>query len=94
MIRLIIKLSELKNKKAADKRNQKPTPDASANMNPFRANVAKTTRNKPENEMASGNAVVAFDAISGDWVNPIKKNASNAVDGSPPTNPPVLLPNF
>jgi len=38
--------------------------------------------------------VVTDDAISGDCVNPIKKNDNKAVDGSPPINPPVLLPNL
>ena len=42
--------------------------------------------------MEIGNMVVTDEAISGDCVSPTKKKDNNAVEGSPPINPPILLP--
>ena len=75
-----------------DNRNQKHRLIISAGKKPRLTIEAKTTRNNPDIDIESGNTVVADEAISGDWVNPIKKNDNNAVEGSPPMNPPVLLP--
>ena len=77
-----------------DKRNQKHKPDKSAGINPRRTVMAYTTRNKPDIAIAIGNTVVADEAISGDCVSPMKKNASKAVEGRPAINPLVLLPNL
>ena len=73
--------------------NQKHILDKIASMKPRRTIEAYTTKNKPDIAIAIGNIVVADDAISGDCVNLIKKNANNTVEGSPPIKPPVLLPN-
>jgi len=94
MIRFTPKFLSPENKMIADKRNQNPIPDNNPSIKPFGASRAKTTRNKPEIAMASGKTVVALEAISGDCVKPIKKKAIKAVEGSPPMNPPVLLPNL
>ena len=83
---------QLKNTMIADRRNQKQIPDTRASIKPRRAMEAKTTRNNPETAIEIGNTVVTDEAISGDCVNPMKKNDNKAVDGSPPMNPPVLLP--
>ena len=84
--------SHRKHTMIADRRNQKQRPDTRASIKPRRAIEAKTTRNNPDTAIESGNTVVTDEAISGDCVNPMKKNDNNAVDGSPPMNPPVLLP--
>ncbi len=76
-----------------DNRNHENKLEKRAGIKPRRAIVAKTTRNKPDIDMAIGNTVVTDEAISGDCENPMKKNDNNAVEGSPPINPPVLLPN-
>ena len=73
--------------------NQKSKLDTRATIKPWRMVEANTTRNNPDIPIAIGNIVVADEAISGDWVNPIKKNDNSAVEGRPPMNPPVLLPN-
>jgi len=76
-----------------DRRNQKQILAIIAGIKPWREIKAKTTRNKPDTAIARGKTVVTEEAISGDCVNPMKKNDNNAVEGSPPMNPPVLLPN-
>ena len=76
----------------AIERNQKPKPTTIARIKPLRTNEAYTTRKKTDIVIAIGNIVVTDEAISGDCVYPIKKNDNNAVEGSPPINPPVLLP--
>ena len=93
MTRLSKNFSHLKNTMIVDKKNQKHRLDIRARIKPRRAIKAKTTRNKQDIEIAIGNTVVTDEAISGDCVNPMKKNDNNAVEGSPPMNPPVLLPN-
>ena len=91
---MIKKLSRLKSTIIPDERNQKHKPERSAYENPLPEINAKTTRNKPATAMATGKMVVTEEAISGDCVTPIKKNDNNAVEGSPPMNPPALLPNL
>ena len=76
-----------------DNRNQQHRLKTRAGKKPRRTIEAKTTRNTPDIAIAIGKTVVTDDAISGDCVNPMKKNDNNAVEGSPPMNPPVLLPN-
>ena len=73
-------------------RNQNPKAASIARIKPLRTNEAYTTRNKTDIAIAIVNMVVTDDAISGYCVNPIKKNDNKAVEGSPPINPPVLLP--
>jgi len=88
-----MKFSHLKSMTTDDNRNHENMPEKRADIKPKRAIVAKTTRNNPDIAIAIGNTVVTDEAISGDCVNPMKKNDNNAVEGSPPINPPVLLPN-
>lgn len=75
-------------------KNQKHKLVISAIIKLFLTIIAYTNRNNPDIETPSGNSVVADEAIAGDCVNPIKKNDNNAVDGSPPIKPPILLPNL
>ncbi|MEI7663210.1 MAG: hypothetical protein WCK34_13465 [Bacteroidota bacterium] len=88
-----MKFSHLKSTMTDENRNHENKLEKRAEIKPWRAIAAKTTRNKPDIAIAIGNTVVTDEAISGDCVNPIKKNDNNAVEGSPPMNPPVLLPN-
>ena len=88
------KFSQRNNTIIPDERNQKHKLERSASKNPLREIDAKTIRNNPAIAIATGKIVVTDEAISGDCVNPIKKNDNNAVEGSPPMNPPVLLPNL
>ena len=88
-----MKFPNLKNTIIDDKRNQESRLDKRAGIKPRRAIKANTTRNNPDIAIAIGNTVVTDEATSGDCVIPMKKNDSNAVEGSPPINPPVLLPN-
>ncbi len=74
-------------------RNQKHKAAIIAGKKPRRIIEAYTTRNKQDITIAIGNIVVTDEAIAGVCVNPTKKNDNNAVEGSPPINPPVLLPN-
>ena len=36
--------------------------------------------------------MVAYDAVSGDWLIPMKRNETIEIKGSPPTRPPRALP--
>src|SRR4030042_322643 len=50
--------------------------------------------NSPFNPCARGMTVVAWEATCEVWVYPIKNNVITTVEGSPPINPPTLLPNL
>jgi len=41
---------------------------------------------------ARGKTMVACDAVSGDWLRPMKRNETIEIAGSPPTRPPRALP--
>src|SRR5690348_16553579 len=54
--------------------------------------VAKTSKNDIVKLRARGKTTVACDAVSGDWLRPMKRNETIETAGSPPTRPPSALP--